>query len=68
MATGRGRRRVGILYVIARNGKGRPTLQHKLPEGVSSQTACGYNIEEWSRAYQVEPIPEVLCRNKACQE
>jgi hypothetical protein len=56
------------LYVIARNSGGRPTLQHKLPPGVASTTCCGYNIEGWSRAYSDTPIPEVLCRTKACRE
>lgn len=55
------------VYVIARNASGRPTLQHKLMPGAASLTACGTPIESWSRAYQSEPIHEVLCKREACQ-
>ncbi len=50
-------------YVIARTGRGRPTLQHRLQdtEGHVHLTACGVEVDDWSRAYQASPIPQVLC-------
>jgi hypothetical protein len=56
------------MYVIARNARGRPTLQHLLLPGVASITACGQQVELWSRAYQSDPIPEVLCKKGPCRE
>ena len=55
-----------IRYVIARGANKRPTLQHLLrmegSNGIASfMTACGREIAGWSRAYQEEAIPEVLC-------
>lgn len=55
------------LYAIARNAHGRPTLQHKLPIGVATQTACGTSMEAWSIAYQTKPIPQLLCRKDGCR-
>ena len=55
------------LYVIARNKHGRPTLQHKLLDGTASITCCGQVMELWSRAYQTEPIPEILCKKAMCR-
>ena len=55
------------LYAIARNASGRPTLQHKLPVGVGTLTACGTNMEVWSISYQNTPIPSVLCRKDQCR-
>lgn len=63
------RRSTGVLYVIARNAHGHPTLQHKLRAGTSSALSCSaQDISQWSRAYQTEPIPEVLCRKSKCRE
>lgn len=56
------------VYVIARTGAGRPSLQHLLPPGVGSVTACGINVSQWSRAYTHQPIPQVLCLRGACRE
>lgn len=56
------------LYVLARNAGGRPTLQHKLVDGSSSMTACGYDCSGWSRAYMPRRIDEILCRKRACRE
>lgn len=56
-----------IVYVVARNRVGRPTLQHKLRAGSASQTACGRDISEWSRAYSRDPIDAILCRLPGCQ-
>lgn len=61
------RRKTGRLYVIARNAAGRPTLQHLLLEGAASITACGQTVTLWSRAYQIDPIPEVLCLKRGCR-
>lgn len=55
------------LYVVARTAGGRPTLQHLLPPGVGSVTACGVEMEEWSRAYMRAPVPEILCLRSACR-
>jgi hypothetical protein len=55
------------VYVIARNVRGRPTLQHPLVDGTSSLTPCGQDMSEWSRSFQGEPIDSVLCRQPACR-
>jgi hypothetical protein len=57
-----------VLYVIARNKRSRPTLQHKLLDGASSITACGQQMELWSRSYQQTPIESVLCKKAPCRE
>ena len=51
------------MYIIARTGKGRPTLQHRLIAGEDGShiTACGMDVSIWSRAYSNKPIPQVLC-------
>lgn len=54
-------------YTIARSGGGRPTLQHRLLPGNANITACGVHVDQWSRAYQTQPIEQVLCRRVACQ-
>lgn len=56
------------VYVIARTNSGRPSLQHLLPPGVGSVTACGVDVSNWSRAYTHQPIPQVLCLRGACRE
>lgn len=52
------------MYVIARTGKGRPTLQHRLitDDDGGQTTACGMDIMLWSRAYQNRPIVQVYCK------
>lgn len=62
------RNRRVTLYVIARNRRSRPTLQHKLLDGAASITACGQQMTLWSRSYQTEPIEAVLCKKTACRE
>lgn len=63
------RKKTGVLYVIARNESGRPTLQHRLSDGTSSVLDCdGRDITGWSRAYQTDAIEEVLCRKPKCRE
>lgn len=57
-----------IMFVLARTGKGRPTLQHRLLAGHLDQTACGHYISSWSRAYQSEAILAILCKKRACWE
>jgi len=52
------------MYAIARTGKGRPTLQHRIVTndlGIQT-TACGRDIELWSRAYQAKVIVQVYCK------
>lgn len=51
------------MYVIARTRKGRPTLQHRVSDTDRVRTLCGLFIEGWSRAYQKDPIPQILCTN-----
>ncbi|QDH47811.1 hypothetical protein SEA_SHEE_58 [Microbacterium phage Shee] len=48
-------------YIIARTGKGRPTLQHALADD-GQRTVCGLDVSYWSRAYQSRPITEIVCR------
>ncbi len=48
------------MYVLARTGSGRPSLQH-VTEDMDS-TRCGMQISLWSRAYQSTPIKEILCK------
>ncbi|WIC89616.1 hypothetical protein SEA_GARDENB_58 [Microbacterium phage GardenB] len=51
-------------YILARTGRGRPTLQHALADdGVHS--VCGLDVSLWSRAYQSKPIREIVCRKCA---
>lgn len=52
------------MYAIARTGKGRPTLQHRIvsDEFGIQVTACGRDIGGWSRAYQAHVIPQVYCK------
>lgn len=47
-------------YVIARTARQRPTLQHVLAGWHS--TLCGLDIRGWSRAYQDNEIPQVICK------
>lgn len=56
-----------MTYVIARTASKRPTLQHKLASDSvwPDSTECGLDITKWSRAYQAEPITEILCRKCA---
>lgn len=56
-----------IVYVVARNGSDRPTLQHKLVDGTATRTLCGRDISSWSRAYQASPIDVILCRQRGCR-
>lgn len=51
-----------MTYVIARTGRGRPTLQHELSPQLDGLTLCGLDISWWSRAYQRKAIPEILCK------
>lgn len=52
-------------YVVARNGGGRPTLQHRLLDGGTALTHCGANMASWSCAYMSNKIPAILCRRCA---
>ncbi|AUX83207.1 hypothetical protein SEA_REDFIELD_57 [Microbacterium phage Redfield] len=53
-----------MTFILARTGKGRPTLQHALADdGV--HTVCGLDVTAWSRAYQKHPITEIVCRKCA---
>jgi len=49
------------VYVIARTGAGRPTLQHLLLDDQASVTACGIDMRPWSRHFMRQPISEILC-------
>jgi len=60
--------RTNSLYVIARGQMGRPLCQHKLPEGVASETSCGVLMVGWSRSYVNFRIESILCRRAACRE
>lgn len=55
------------MYVIARNHRGRPTLQHKLLNKSVQETACGRDISAWSRSYSRQPIEAILCKLPACR-
>lgn len=55
------------LYVIARGMSGRPTCQHLLVDGTSSETRCGLDISGWSRSFMKLPIEAVLCKKGACR-
>jgi hypothetical protein len=54
-----------MIYVIARNNSGRPTLQHRLVDGTSGFTLCGLEMYNWSRGFQKKPIEQVLCKRCA---
>ena len=47
-------------YVIGRNHRGRPSLQHKTDNFTSAR--CGTDIGTWSRAFSNNAIPQVLCK------
>jgi len=47
-------------YIVARSAAGRPTLQHALAGW--NTTLCGIDVRGWSRAYQENPIPEIVCK------
>lgn len=51
-----------MLYVIARARHGRVTVQHIVNPRDPEYSACGRFTGEWSRAYQREPIKEILCK------
>jgi hypothetical protein len=48
------------MYVVARTGKGRPTLMH-IMRGGAPVALCGVFMQGWSRAYFDQPIPQILC-------
>lgn len=50
------------MYIIARTAAKRPTLQHKLANGLMLMTLCGLDTRNWSRAYQQQPITQILCK------
>lgn len=52
------------VYVLARTGSGRPSLQHRMVYDGSGEefTACGLNTQYWSRAYQRTAITQILCK------
>lgn len=52
------------VYVLARTGSGRPSLQHRLIQGEQGEqfTACGMDTQFWSRAYQRTAITQILCK------
>lgn len=53
---------VGKNYVLARNGSGRPTLQHEVARNTTFRfTKCGIDITHWSLAWQSKPIEPLLC-------
>lgn len=58
----------GTTYVLARTTSGRPACQHRLSIHNSNQTACGYDMQAWSREYTKQRFETILCRNKACHE
>ena len=53
------------MFIIARTAKGRPTLMHRLADWSWAYTACGLNIQLWSRAYTTDPISQILCKKCA---
>lgn len=60
-----------MIYVIARNASGRPTLMHQVVYGefkgdITTFTKCGHDFHRWSRAYLDYPIAQIMCKN--CQK
>lgn len=53
-------------YVVGRGASGRPTCQHKLVDGRSTQAACGQDMSQWSRSYTSGPIEAILCKKAGC--
>lgn len=58
-----------MIYVIARNAHGRPTLQHRLVMGSTypTMTGCGLVIDAWSRSYSSQRIDAVFCKRSGCR-
>lgn len=53
-----------MLWVIARNGRNRPTLQHATDPSERDVLICDPNliIDGWSRSYSSQPIPAIACK------
>lgn len=51
------------MFTIARTANGRPSLMHLVAE--NNWTACGIDINGWSRAYIKSAIPQILCKKCA---
>lgn len=49
-----------MMFVLARNAKGRPMLQHIV--AADNYTRCGYLLTGWSREYTSMRIPILLCK------
>jgi len=58
---------VKTLYVVSRSGAGRPCLQHRVAADSMVRTACGHDISMWSRAYRIDRIEVILCRQPGCR-
>jgi hypothetical protein len=41
-------------------------LQHKVSVSNSNKSACGYDMQPWSRHYMRERIEQIICKNQAC--
>lgn len=55
------------VYVIGRNRRGGAALQHLLPPGVGTVTACGVDISTWSYEYITRRFEHLCCRRNACR-
>lgn len=49
-------------FVVARSASGRATLMHRIGNVELMVTACGLDINVWSRAYLSEKIPQIMCK------
>ena len=50
------------MFIMARTATKRPTLQHILHDDSFTLTLCGISALSWSRVYQDEEIPILICR------
>jgi hypothetical protein len=51
-----------VIWALARNGRGRPMLQHAVTATADQLTVCGYLMAGWSRTYTGGPLGILACR------
>jgi hypothetical protein len=57
---------MNVVFVIARNAGGRPTVMHELQAGTARNTLCGRVMEGWSLCYVPETVARGALRTMRC--
>lgn len=51
------------IFVVARNARGRPMLQHQVDTYQDQYTHCGVRIDGWTREWSHRPLhPLLVCK------